>query len=181
MSTKSNTKATPKLPEGKGKDVKKENVMPKTDVKEKIEEKKKGMDKGMQKEDLPEPRGTQFFQKVKNINDRIDDVNDKNLNRSDFPVKKNFGEDLPPRKSANLNRDNKSRNDRGRIFDRKSGMGLDPTPKKNEVGSENWGDPISESFKVDEEVKKLLDETEENFPEPEEEGVSGKGYDEFVQ
>jgi len=99
---------------------------------------------------------------------RIEDVNDKNLNRPDFNPKKkgSFGEDKPPRKQGggvrsyennyrkkSTNQQQSSTNPRGRVHERKSGTGLDQGTKKNEALTENVGDPIKENMKS-EELKK---------------------------
>jgi len=118
------------------------------------------------------------------------DVNDRNPNRSDFePKKKGFGEDKAPRKQGGVRPyDGNSggyrkkgtgpnQPSRGRQFDKKSGTGIDPTPKKNESGSYNIGNPIKENLNAEEDAKKEKEESSESseyFPEPDEEGEEKK-------
>jgi len=66
---------------------------------------------------------------------------------------------------------------RGRQFDKKSGTGIDNTPKKNESGSYNIGNPIKENLNAEEDAKKEKEESSESseyFPEPDEEGEEKK-------
>jgi hypothetical protein len=123
------------------------------------------------------------------------DVNDRNINRPDgnfAPNRNRYGEDKQPKnrqaggkfEGGNSGYRKKTGQNnppsRGRAFDKKSGSGLDPNPKKNEAGSENWGNPIDESLKAEEEAKKDVKDVEESsesseyYVEPDTEGEEKK-------
>jgi len=131
-----------------------------------------------------------------------------NLNRPDFiPNNPNkFNNDKPPARERNYNRNynnrkqqsNEDRPPRGRHYEKKSGTGLDPEPRKQGHGKFNVGDPVEDRLDSDDVIEDLKNKTKndkkknekddqektpseedsessEYYPEPDEEGNAKKG------